>query len=218
MPFGVLADLLEPVETSELDLSAPQRRALDVALRRIDPDESHAVDPLGLSLAVVAALRSLSAEERLLVALDDLQWCDPPSLRTLGFALRRLEDAQVGLVVGIRSETGPEIQIPASADRVVSVEVGPLDAAAFGAVVRQGAGARLPRPVIQQLHAACDGNPLFGKEVVALIVDRGASGRPHGADSRPALGVGGDWAPHREARSGDTRRAARRSRSPSAHR
>ena len=178
LAFGVLADLLEPVETSELDLSAPQRRALDVALRRIDPDESHAVDPLGLSLAVVAALRSLSAEELLLVALDDLQWCDPPSLRTLGFALRRLEDAHVGLVVGIRSQTGQEIQIPAPADRVVSVEVGPLDAAAFGAVVRQGAGAWLPRPVIQQLHAACDGNPLFGKEVVALIVDRGVPDDP----------------------------------------
>ena len=52
LPFGVLAELLEPVATSDLDLPAPQTRALDVALRRADPDEAHPVDPLGLSLAV----------------------------------------------------------------------------------------------------------------------------------------------------------------------
>ena len=91
LPFGVLAELLEPVGMSELDLPAPQARALNVALRRVDPDEARPVDPLGLSLAVVAALRELAKEEPLLVALDDLQWCDPPSLRTLEFALRRVE-------------------------------------------------------------------------------------------------------------------------------
>ena len=91
VPFGVLAELLEPVATSDLDLPAPQARALDVALRRIDPDEARPVDPLGLNLAVTAALRELVEEQPLLVVLDDLQWCDPPSLRTLEFALRRFE-------------------------------------------------------------------------------------------------------------------------------
>src|SRR5687768_10238063 len=55
LPFGVLAELLEPVEVSALDLPAPQARALDVALRRADPDEARPIDPLGLSLALVAA-------------------------------------------------------------------------------------------------------------------------------------------------------------------
>jgi len=173
LPFGVLTELLEPVETSELDLPAPQARALDVTLRRMDPDEAHPVDPLGLSLAVVVALRHLAEEHPLLVALDDVQWCDPPSLRTLEFALRRVEDAHVGLVAGIRSGEGPEIQIPAAAGRIVDVEVGPLDVTAFGVVIQRGAGGRLPRPVIQQLHLACDGNALFGKEVAALFLGRG---------------------------------------------
>ncbi|HEX5801230.1 MAG TPA: ATP-binding protein, partial [Gaiellaceae bacterium] len=103
LPFGVLAELFESVGMSELDLPAPQARALDVALRRADPDETRPVDPLGLDLAVVAALRELAREQPLLVALDDLQWCDPPSLRTLDFALRRLQAEQVGLVAGHRS-------------------------------------------------------------------------------------------------------------------
>src|SRR5687767_6105594 len=48
LPFGVLAELFESVEMSKLDLPAPQARALDVALRRADPDETRPVDPLGL--------------------------------------------------------------------------------------------------------------------------------------------------------------------------
>ena len=176
LPFGVLAELLEPVGMSELELPAPQARALNVALRRVDPDEARPVDPLGLSLAVVAALRELAKEEPLLVALDDLQWCDPPSLRTLEFALRRVESEQIGLAAGLRSGDGPEIQIPAANGHLTAVEVGPLDAGAFEAVVRRGN--RLPRPVLRQLYVACDGNPLFGKEVAALLAEHGLPDDP----------------------------------------
>ena len=161
---------------SELDLPAPQARALNVALRRVDPDEARPVDPLGLSLAVVAALRELAMEEPLLVALDDLQWCDPPSLRTLEFALRRVESEQIGLAAGLRSGDGPEIQVPAANGHLTAVEVGPLDAEAFEAVVRRGN--RLPRPVLRQLYVACDGNPLFGKEVAALLAEHGLPDDP----------------------------------------
>jgi DNA-binding CsgD family transcriptional regulator len=186
LPFGVLTELLEPVEASELDLSAPQARALDVALRRIDPDEAHPVDPLALSLALRAALRELAAQEPVLLALDDVQWCDPPSLRTLGFALRRVDLEPVGLAVGLRSGAGPDIQIPAPDDRII-VDVGPLEEAAFGTVVRLGgAGARLPLPVIRRVHTACDGNPLFGKEVVRLIADQGLPDDPAAALPVPA--------------------------------
>ena len=178
LPFGVLAELLEPVELSGLDLPGPQERALDVALRRLDPDEAHPVDPLGLSLAVIAALRELAAERPLLVALDDVQWCDPPSLRTLGFALRRVDTERVGLAVGLRTGDGSDTAIPGSTGGVVYVDVGPLDEAAFGVAVRRDAGANLPRPVIRHLHVACDGNPLFGKEVAALLADRAVSDDP----------------------------------------
>ena len=156
----------------------PQARALDVALRRTDPDEAHPVDPLALSLAVRAALQELASHDRVLVALDDLQWCDPPSLRTLSFALRRVDAELVGLVVGLRSGTGAEIQIPAPDGRVVDVEVGPLDEAAFATVVRRGGATRLPQPVVRRVHVACDGNPLFGKEVARLLADGGLPDDP----------------------------------------
>jgi len=176
LPFGVLAELLEPVEVSELDLPAPQARALDVALRRADPDEARPIDPLGLSLALVAALRRLVEGQPMLVALDDRQWCDPPSLRALEFALRRIESEQVGLAVGLRTGGEPEVQVPGGDGHLTAVHVGPLDAPAFETVVRRGN--RLPRPVLRQLYVACDGNPLFGKEVAALLAERGLPDDP----------------------------------------
>ena len=176
LPFGVLAELLEPVATSELDLPAPQERALAVALRRTDADEERPVDPLGLSLAVVAALRRLSEEQPLVVALDDVQWCDPPSLRTLDFALRRVESEQIGLVAGLRSGDGTENPVLGANGHLTAVQVGPLDGQAFETVVRRGT--RLPRPVLRHLYVACDGNPLFGKEVAALLAEHGLPDDP----------------------------------------
>jgi predicted ATPase len=49
-------------------------------------------------VAVLGALRAL-AEGPLLLAVDDVQWLDAPSAAALAFALRRLRDEPVGIVV-----------------------------------------------------------------------------------------------------------------------
>ena len=72
---------------------------------------------------------------------------------------------------GFGRATERRFRFRARTDASTDVEVGPLDAAAFETVVRRGA--RLPRPVLRQLYVACDGNPLFGKEVAALLAERG---------------------------------------------
>ena len=109
------------------------------------------------------ALRSLSAGTSF-VALDDVQWWT--HRRSERSALRwRRADSNPSETRGAPVGAAPDIQIPAPDGRIVDVEVGPLEEAAFGTVVRRGAGARLPLPVVRRVHAACDGNPLFGKEV-----------------------------------------------------
>jgi DNA-binding CsgD family transcriptional regulator len=178
LPFGVLAELLESVETDQVDLPVPQARALDVALQRLDPDEARPVDPLGLGLAMAAALRHLAADQPLLVAVDDVQWCDPPSLRTLEFALRRVGAEQIGFAAAIRTAEEHEIEVAGSDGCVTEVEVGPLDEPAFEAVLRRSGGERISKPVTRRLFTACDGNPLFGKEVASLLAERGLSDDP----------------------------------------
>ena len=66
--------------------------------------------------------------------------------------------------------------MPGSNGPAAGVEVGPLDWQAFETVVRRGS--RLSKPVLRQLHVACDGNPLFGLEVAALLAERGLPDDP----------------------------------------
>src|SRR5690348_16238150 len=98
-----LADLFEPVRGEVLPLlPGPRRRALEVALLLDEPSGTDGVDPRALGLAVADSLRSLACEAPLLVAVDDIQWLDASSLGALAFALRRLSDTPVAVLLARR--------------------------------------------------------------------------------------------------------------------
>ena len=46
---------------------------------------------------------NLAEDGRLLLVVDDLHWCDAPSLRYLGFVARRLAGSGIVLALGLRS-------------------------------------------------------------------------------------------------------------------
>src|SRR5262245_947169 len=86
-----LADLLGRVAGTVLAaLPSPQRRAVEVVLGRAEAPDG-GVEPQLVGRATLGVLESLAAATPLLVAIDDVQWLDPASARTLTFALRRLE-------------------------------------------------------------------------------------------------------------------------------
>ncbi len=100
--FGALIDVLDPVGAGELDaLPAPQLEALEVALLRRaatgGPAPANAV-----AVGLLNALRALSERERVLVALDDIQWLDAASASALAFAARRLEGDRVRFLLARR--------------------------------------------------------------------------------------------------------------------
>ena len=99
-----MSALIHCVTVESDDLAAlprVRRSALEQALRRVEG--APAVDPLTVALAVLDALRQLADASPVLIAVDDLQWLDAPSLRAVTSAFRRLDDAPVGLVATIRS-------------------------------------------------------------------------------------------------------------------
>ena len=57
----------------------------------LDPD----ADLFDRARAVLRVLRRLAVECPVVVAIDDVQWCDPISARALRYALRRLDDPPV---------------------------------------------------------------------------------------------------------------------------
>jgi hypothetical protein len=110
LAFAALGDLLEPVLGEVLPARpGPQRRALEVALlldepRRAPPD-ARAVD------VALGALRSL-ASDPLVVAVDDVQWLGTPTAAALAFAVRRLREEPITVVLTRRLEEAAAHSLP----------------------------------------------------------------------------------------------------------
>lgn len=168
LAFGVLTDLLAEIDDTALDgLSSVQRDALETALRRRERDR--AVDPTAISLAMVGVLRHLSERSPVVVAVDDLQWVDAPSLRVLGFAFRRLAEAPVGLVVTVRSGLEGELESLASpaGEAVARIEIGGLDERALARLVLERTGRSLAPPQLRRLADLSGGNPFYALELAS---------------------------------------------------
>ena len=95
-PFGVVRQLFEPLlvdrELAERVLAGSARSAVPVFDAVPAPAEDDQSDSSFAALHGLYWLTvNLAAEGPLLLAVDDLHWCDRPSLRFLAYIARRLE-------------------------------------------------------------------------------------------------------------------------------
>ena len=166
-----LGDLFEGALEDVLPaLAAPRRRALEVALLMGEATGSP-VDPRALGVAVRNALQVL-AEDGLVVAIDDLQWLDASSASALGFALRRLPEAELLLIWTRRLgevEEPSAVENALEPDRIDHVQVGPLSIGAIQQLLRSRLDRTVPRPTLLRLHEASGGNPFYALEIARAL-------------------------------------------------
>ena len=93
-----LTDLMASVPAEVFAaLPPPQRDALDAAcLRRAVPSGVE-LDPRAVWVAMREVVLALSVGGPVLIAVDDIHWLDPASLRALAFLARRLPASGVGV-------------------------------------------------------------------------------------------------------------------------
>src|SRR5215207_4449323 len=104
LSFAGISELLAGVLGEVLPSLGDLRRcALEAALLLEGAGDRAAPEPRAVGLAVLDSLRALSGEAPVLVAVDDFQWLDTASARTLLFALRRLGGEPIGALVTARS-------------------------------------------------------------------------------------------------------------------
>jgi len=171
---SALIDLCMDVSDEQIaELPDVQARALSAALLR--GGGAPAV-PQAVALAVSTLLRMLSARQPVLIALDDLQWLDAHTAEVVGFALRRLPLAGVGVVATLR--TGPGTEEPefvrqlASALPLVRHVVPPLSAPELEQILRGHLGGEIPRWIVRSAVRGSAGNPLFALELARTLLAR----------------------------------------------
>lgn len=193
LAFAGLAGLLDRDLIGTLDaLAAPRRRAIEIALGRIDPG-APPPEPGLVGLALVDIIRTLAANTALLIGLDDLQWCDPATEEALAFAARRLRSERVIFVLARRSggrESQPgSLELTFPSDRSERISLGPLTIGALGRLVADRLGTAYPRPLLVRLHEACAGNPFVALEMGRALAAR--SSEPGPGEPFPVAAEGG---------------------------
>jgi DNA-binding CsgD family transcriptional regulator len=152
LPFAGLQQLfgsmLGPLER----LPDPQREAVEIAFGlRSGP----APDRFEVGLAMLGLLAEVTEQEPLVCVIDDAQWLDQASARTLAFVARRLMAESVALVFAVR-DPGDE-QTFAGLPELTVRGLNDEDARAL---LRSAIAGRVDERVVDRIVAETRGNPL----------------------------------------------------------
>jgi len=175
--FAGLTDLIgDVVEAALPELPPLQQRALEAALL-LGESEGQA-DERVIAAAFLSTLKTLSRSEELVVAVDDLQWLDAPSLATLRFALPRLRAEPVAALLAVRGEIPAWLLRGVPEERLLIIELRHLSLGAIHELLRTRLGAVFPRPALRRIWEASAGNPFFALELARALQRRGGTLEP----------------------------------------
>ena len=182
MAYAAVADLLSDVDSAVFDgLPELQRLAIDRVLLRAG-GEGPETNQRVTAAAFLSIIGKLSAEQPVLVAIDDVQWLDSSSQPVVAFAVKRF-NGRVGLLVtertGPSSGHGPSWLQLADPVALHRIRVSPLSLGGLQTAISQRLGRRLPRPTMTRISEISGGNPFY-----ALELARAMDGEPADLHSR----------------------------------
>ena len=133
----------------------------------------------------------LAARRPVMLVVDDLQWADPATLRTLGYLSGEVADTSIVVVVTLRDGDDarrPDVRAAlASFRRVARVDVVTpqrLDATEVGAVLAAALGREADAAVVDDVLARSAGTPLYVEALAQQLAE--AAGRP-GTEALPGV-------------------------------
>jgi DNA-binding CsgD family transcriptional regulator/tetratricopeptide (TPR) repeat protein len=202
-PFGVTRQLFErpllEADAGERDrwLAGAAALAADVltgaatSTPRAPPPGPSASDPgYAWQHGLYWLASNLAADSPLALVIDDLQWCDAPSARALGFIARRLDGQPLALILATRPldpALMPEAATLAADPAAEVLRPSPLTQAAISELV----AARLSDTPDERFVSACldvtGGNPFLLGELLEEAAARGIAPTAAAADDVGAI-------------------------------
>ena len=211
-PYGAYQQLLlrfigAPLEAGEAALRAAFEAATHAVLGNdrgpvpllarlvgLDPGPAGAhlarMGPPELQQVTFAAMRTLLTRlvERgpTVLAIEDLHWSDPTSLRLTAHLARLAAEAPLLVLATRRPEPDPgvgELEAELSADPALGfqrLELAALEKSAERRLARSLLGGEADEEVLEMVCDGADGNPLFLEERLASLLDTGALARAEG--------------------------------------
>lgn len=192
--FGVVRQLFEPALAADdgslfAGSAHTARGVFELSPNRDDDAYPSFASMHGLYWLTV----NLSIDRPLLVAIDDLHWCDRASLRFLAYLVRRLEGLPVLVLATLRpAQPGVDAALVgelAGDPLAVAIRPRPLSEHAAAALVRERLGQEAAPGFSAACHSATGGNPLLLQELLKTLALEGV--RPDGAH----IGVVADLGP-----------------------
>ena len=179
LSYSALGDLLSAVDQSAFGaLPSPQREALEVALLRAEPTR-RAPTRRAVGTALVSLVQTLAVRRPVLLAIDDVQWLDPDTASVVEFALRRLRDSPLHVLVTRRTGADDTVLLDAfDSPSVARLSLRPLSAAALHGIITSRVDLPLRRPLVVRIAQLSGGNPLYALEIATMLARDGIpSGR-----------------------------------------
>ncbi|MGE5407173.1 MAG: AAA family ATPase [Syntrophothermus sp.] len=183
-PFGIVRQMLEPALLARPDRGELFEGAATTARALFAPPGAEAPGE-DASFAVLHGLywliHDLVGDRPLLLTIDDLHWCDRPSLRMLAYLVRRLEGTPLLIAATVRSTepgTDPALLAEIAHDPMTErIHPGPLSRAAVPALIERRLGAAPDDAFAGACHSATGGNPLLLDELLKGLAAEGVEPR-----------------------------------------
>ena len=178
--YGIVRQLIEPVRAAAGpgEWDGLLEGAAGLAARVFDWAEAGPVEddvPHAVVHGLYWLVANLAARCPLVIAVDDAHWADAPSLRWLAHLGARIEGLPVALLLAVRNGPGESALVGElrACPACTSLRLGPLEAQATAALVRQRLGGQADDQLCQACHASTGGNPFL---LVALATALRAPG------------------------------------------
>jgi DNA-binding CsgD family transcriptional regulator len=179
--WGVVTQLFD----SELRSSSGGTRedAATLAARAlIQPERPRDEDAYAVLHGLYWLTADIAQRAPLLLAIDDLQWADPPSQRFLAHLARRLGDLRVLLAVTVREPRSATVQDKAltaalaAEPGVLTVRPAALSAAGSARLVAAELGGDPSAAFLAACHELTGGNPLLLRGLLTALAAEGIGG------------------------------------------